>query len=84
MSLMFCTRFGNVSSNLARSRLFSSSMPFGMYCRFIIKQSSSFLVAWCVPIGIKSMSPGPSTVSDSPVSAENVIYEALVLMGEIG
>ena len=26
--------------------------------------------------------PGPSRVSDSPVSAENVIYEAFVLMGE--
>ena len=27
--------------------------------------------------------PGPSRVSDSPVSAENVIYEAFVLMGEL-
>ena len=28
--------------------------------------------------------PGPSRVSDSPVSAETVIYEAFVLIGEIG
>ena len=28
--------------------------------------------------------PGPSRVSDGPVSAENVIYEAFVLMGELG
>ena len=27
--------------------------------------------------------PGPSRVSDSPVSAENVVYEAFVLMGEL-
>ena len=26
--------------------------------------------------------PGPSRVSDSPVSSENVIYKAIVLMGE--
>ena len=27
--------------------------------------------------------PGPSRFSDSPVSAENVIYEAFVLMGKL-
>ena len=27
--------------------------------------------------------PGPSRVSDSPVSAENVLYEDFVLIGEL-
>ena len=29
-------------------------------------------------------SPGPRKVSNSPVSAENIIYEAFVVMGVVG
>ena len=34
-----------------------------------------------LPAGVQ---PGPLRVSDTPVSAENVVYEAFVVMGEMG
>ena len=41
------------------------------------------LVATCLFTWLESLA-GPSRVSDSPVSAENLIYEAFVVMGVDG
>ena len=40
--------------------------------------------ATCLFTRLERVLPGLSRVSDSPVSAENVIYETFVLMGEFG
>ena len=37
----------------------------------------------CLFTRLDRVYPGPSRVSDSPVSAENIIYEDFVLMGEL-
>jgi hypothetical protein len=39
--------------------------------------------ATCLFTRMDRVYPGPSRVFDSPVSAENVIYEDFVLMGEL-
>ena len=51
---------------------------------FFEKISDFFGVnATCLFTRLDRVYPGPSSVSDSPVSAGNVIYEDFVVMGEL-
>ena len=71
---------GSFGKHPHRPGRLESILVFGgkqMYCTKLVTKQLVYLPG-------QKVQPGPSTVSDRPVTAENVIYEASVVMGEQG